>query len=360
MRRKSAVSIVADVYRFVVGVDTHAATHSYCLVEAATARTVDQATFPTSSAGLRRAIAWIERRTGTRIRETLISVEGSSSYGTRLTRELLRAGYRVVDAPSPRRERGGSKTDAIDAHKAAVTMLARPSDGLADARTGDLHECLKTLLPARDRMTREKTRQFNAMVALLREHDLGIDARGKPTLTIVKQIARWRERPSDSRAKQFARAEVITLAQRIVALHVQLAQNLAAVRELVAAHAPVLLELPGVGPISAGLILNAWAYRGRVKSEAAWAALAGVSPIEVSSGQRQYRRLNRGGDRQLNRALHAIVLTNSRCDQQTKEFIAARITQGKSPRAIRRILKRYLARRIYRILNQPGAVTTAA
>ncbi|EGD53193.1 transposase of ISAar41, IS110 family protein, partial [Gordonia neofelifaecis NRRL B-59395] len=342
--------IVADCYRYVVGVDTHAATHSYSIIEAVTARVVDEATFPTSAAGLARALAWIGRRTtdaGTA--GVLVSVEGSNSYGTRLTRHLLDAGYRVVDAPAPTRGRGESKTDAIDARKAATIMLPRRSAGLADARTGDLHDCLKTLVPARDRMAREKTRQFNALVAVLRAHDLGVDARRKPGMSTVKQIARWRERATDSRAEQFARAEVIALAQRILVLHAQLAQNLASLRELVTAHAPALLQMPGVGPVNAAVILNAWAYHGRIKSEAAFASLGGVCPIEVSSGNREHRRLNTGGDRQLNRALHSIVLTNGRCDRQTQEFIATRIAQGKHPRAIRRTLKRYTARRIFRL-----------
>jgi len=353
--------IVADCYRYVVGVDTHSATHSYCIIEAATAKVVDEAVFPTSAAGLARAVAWIGRRTATAaVTEILLSVEGTNSYGTRLTRALLGAGYRVVDAPAPKRDRGKSKTDAIDARTAALAMVPRERDGLADARTGDLHECLKTLVAARDRMAREKTRQFNALVAMLRDHDLGIDARRKPGLPTVKQIARWRERAGDSRAEQFARAEAIQLAQRIVALQGMLAQNLASLRELVTAHAPVLLQMPGVGPVNAAIILTAWAYHGRLKSEAAFAALGGVCPIEVSSGNREHRRLNTGGDRQLNRALHSIVLTNSRSDQQTQQFIAARIAQGKHPRAIRRTLKRYTARRIYRLLTHLEVTTAAA
>lgn len=351
--------IVSDTYEYVVGVDTHAATHSYSIIEARTARRVDAATFPTHSKGLNRAVAWIARRSGGNIDDTLISVEGTGSYGTRLTRALQQVGYRVVDAPSPKRNRGASKNDAIDAHTAAVSMLAREVDDLADARTGDLHECLKTVLATRTRLAGEKTRAFNAMVALLRERDLGVDARKKPGITTVRTIAKWRER-DEPRQVALTRAEVVRLAGQVTELQVLLTANEKLLRELITSHAPLLLAQPGVGPVNAAIILNAWSFHGRIKSEAAWAALAGVSPVQIASGNSDHHRLNRGGDRQLNRAFHSIAMTNSRCDDQTRDYVARRTTEGTPARSIRRALKRHIARRIYRLLNQPGFVRTAA
>src|SRR3954447_928312 len=103
------MTIVADIYTYVVGIDTHAQKHAYIIIEAATAKIIDQNEFPTNGPGLTRALAWIGRRTHGCITDTLISAEGTGSYGTRLTRALQEVGYRVVDAPTPKRDRGKSK-----------------------------------------------------------------------------------------------------------------------------------------------------------------------------------------------------------------------------------------------------------
>lgn len=353
------MAIVADVYTHVVGVDTHAATHSYCIVEAATSRIVDTAQFPTNTKGLSRAANWIARRTNGDVTDTLISAEGTGSYGTRMTRTLQGIGYRVVDAPSPKRERGKNKTDAIDAHKAALAPLNENVDDLADARAGDLHECLKTLLAARNRMAAEKTRAMNSLTALLRERDLGVDARKKPTITTIRAITRWRAR-AESMPDQIARTEVVRLACQVVELHALLKANEKQLHDLVADHAPALLDLSGVGPVNAAVVLNAWAFHGRIKSEAAWAALAGVSPILKESGNSSHHRLNRAGDRQLDRAFHSIVMTKLRVDAETQEYFTRRTTAGKPARSVKRVLKRHLARRLFRFLNQPGTVTLGA
>jgi transposase len=91
--------VVADAYRFVIGVDTHARFHCYAVVEAGTGRVLDEATFPTSRAGLARAADWIGRRTAGQVEAVLVSCEGTGSYGARLSTTLLELGYRVVDAP---------------------------------------------------------------------------------------------------------------------------------------------------------------------------------------------------------------------------------------------------------------------
>jgi len=111
---------------------------------------------------------------------------------------------------------------------------------------------------------------------------------------------------------------------------------------------PALLTEPGVGPVVAAQLLVSWSHRGRVRSEAAFAALAGVAPLEASSGQRVRHRLNRGGDRDLNRALHTVAITRMRCHHETREYEARRTAQGKTHRDVRRSLKRALSRRLYR------------
>ncbi len=343
------VPTVSEVYRFVVGVDTHARVHQYAIVEAGTGRVLDEGGFPTSGAGLARAAAWIARRTGGNLDSVLVSCEGTGSYGARLAKLLDEAGYRVVDAPCPKRDRGQDKDDTIDAIKAARSVLGKRVDRLADVRAGELQEALKVLLAARDRMATESTRSVNALTALLRGVDLGIDARRKLTSTQIRQVARWRTR-SESPAATIARAEAVRLATRIMQLLTELAANKTQLRQIVAAHAPVLLDTYGVGPVNAAIVLSVWSHHGRIHHEAALAKLGGVSPIKIESGDSTEHRLNRGGDRQLNRALHSIAKTRMERDPHTQAYVERRTQQGLSKRRIRRCLKRYIARQLFRTL----------
>lgn len=347
--QRSAQATVAEVYRFVVGVDTHAKVHQYAIVEAGTGRVLDEGGFPTSGAGLARAVAWIARRTGTDLSSVLVSCEGTGSYGARLATLLGETGYRVVDAPSPKRDRGQDKDDTIDAIKAARGVLGKRADRLADVRAGELQEALKVLLAARDRMATESTRSVNALNALLRGIDLGIDARRKLTATQIRQVARWRAR-SESPAAAIARAEAVRLATRIGQLHTELLTNKRQLRQIVQAHAPVLLESYGVGPVNAATVLSVWSHHGRIHHEAALAKLGGVCPIKIESGDSTEHRLNRGGDRQLNRALHSIAKTRMERDPHTQAYVERRTKQGLSKRRIRRCLKRYIARQLFRTL----------
>lgn len=343
------MSSVAEVYRFVVGVDTHAKVHQYAVLEAATGRVVDEAGFPTSRAGLARALDWIERRTGGEPSVVLISIEGTGSYGSRLAKVLVEVGYRVVDAPCPKRDRGGDKNDAIDAITAARSLLPRPVERLADARGGEAQQCVKVLLAARERMTGESTRAINALTALLRGIELGIDARRKLTLAQIRAVSRWRSR-GDGPVEAIARAEAVRLAGQILDLRDKLTDNHKQLRQIVTEHTPVLLTMTGIGPVNAAVVLSVWSHPGRIHHEAALARLGGVAPIEVSSGNHAEHRLSRGGDRQLNRALHSIANTRMRQDHQTMAYVARRTQQGLSKRRIRRCLKRYLGRQIYRTL----------
>ena len=121
---------------------------------------------------------------------------------------------------------------------------------------------------------------------------------------------------------------------------------------------PELLDESGVGPIVAAQLLVAWSHPGRVRSEAAFARLAGVAPIPASSGQTKRQRLSRGGDRQLNRALHTVVLHRRQHDPATKDYIARRVAEGKTARDATRILKRYLARHLYRVMQNAKPLMT--
>jgi transposase len=142
-----------------------------------------------------------------------------------------------------------------------------------------------------------------------------------------------------------------SLARRIEAATLEAAELERELLGHLRALAPALLDEPGVGPIVAAQLLVTWSHRGRVRSEAAFARLAGVAPVPASSGKTTRHRLSRGGDRQLNRALHTVVLHRRQHDPATKDYIAKRIAEGKSRRDATRLLKRYLARRLYRLLQ---------
>jgi transposase len=350
--------IVADIYGFVVGVDTHAATHHYAIIDSRTGGVVDHAEFPTHAKGLLRAVSWIARRTGEAtggdLGRVLISIEGTRSYGAQITALLAQTGYRVVDAPSPKRERGSAKNDHLDALVAARGSLHRQIDQLADVRAGQTSTTLQILLTARDSMTSERTRAVNALNALLRTHALGIDARRKVNRPTIRTIAAWRPRKSDTLVLATARAEAIRLAARILALDTEVGANEHVLLELVQQTHPTLLDLPGVGAISAATVLTAWSHPGRVRNEAAFAKLGGVSPLQVASGNRHEHRLNRTGDRHLNSALHTIANSRIRHDARTRDYLTRRTTEGLSKRRVRRCLKRYIARELYRHLTATG------
>jgi transposase len=186
-------------------------------------------------------------------------------------------------------------------------------------------------------MSRESTRSINALTALLRIHDLGLDARRKPTRAQIRQISRWRTR-TEPPVIAIVRAEAVRLATRIGHLHSELQANKTQLRQIVAAQAPVLLEIYGAGPVNAAVVLSVWSHSGRVHHEAALARIAGVSPIQTSSGGSNEHRLNRGGDRQLNRALHSIAKTRMERDPDTQPYVERRTREGLSKPRIRRCL----------------------
>lgn len=355
----SLPAVVADLYRYVVGVDTHAATHSYAIVRAPNGALIDQATFPTTAAGLRRARDWICRRTDGDLDGVLVAAEGTGSYGAVLSEGLEAAGYRVIEAPTPRRERAHGKTDELDAVLAARSALVLEMTKLRDRRAGQAHTALQVLTGAREHLNVERLRCINALTALVRRHDLGIDARRALRTEQIRTIARWHHR-EENLGTATARAEAVRLAKRILALDVELAQNQSEITTVVAAQRPELLDLPGVGAITAAVILTVWSHPGRIRSEAAFAKIAGTSPIPASSGNTVRHRLNRGGDRRLNRALNTIVLTRMRTDPATRAYIDRRLAEGKTSKEIRRCLKRYTARQIFRTLTAAHPTPTTS
>lgn len=351
---------VAQTYMFVVGVDTHARNHVYSILETATGAVLDTQPFPTTQTGMARAAAWIARRTVDTPAAVLISMEGTGSFGRQAAAHLTEAGYRVVEALTPVRGKGRAKTDDLDAQRAARDLLGLPADRLRDHRSGAVAGALQVLTSARDRLSVDRTATVNALTGLLRAHDLGTDARGPLTAAQIRTVKAWRtrEEPIDLR---IARAEAVRLASRITDLDQQLKDNDKTLRELVVEHAPDLLDEPGIGPYCAAVILAAWSHPGRVRSEAAFARLAGTAPIPASSGNHSgHHRLDRGGDRRLNRALHIATLTRMRSHDETRTYLERRTIEGKTTREIRRQIKRYLTRKIFRLLTRTDALATSA
>jgi len=348
------MSSIAQNRGFVVGVDTHARNHVFAIIEAATGRLVATDSFATTKARLRSAIAWVARWTGADL-GVLWVIEGCATYGASLARLVGEAGFQVVEAPRYNTAgRGGAvgKTDLLDAVRIARAVLPLSETQLTHPRQdGGARAALRVLTTARAAMSSEHTAAVNALTALLRAFDLGIDARTPLTVTQIRQIAKWRPRGT-SLAVRIARGEAIRLARQITTLEAELTKNTKEIAQALAdTPAAGLVDKVGFGPVTAAIVYQAWSHRGRIRSEAAFAALAGASPIPASSGNTTRHRLNRGGDRQLNRALHTVALTRMRIDPQTRAYMEKRRAQGLSDREIRRLLKRYIARQAYRHLN---------
>lgn len=253
---------------------------------------------------------------------------------------------------SPRSERRlHGKDDQLDAVRAARAALG--AEPLPLPRAGERREALRLLLVARGSavdVRREALAQLRSVIVTAPER-LREELRELPVGRLLERCSRLRQ--ARGRPEELASRLVLrTLARRIEAASGEAAELEREIALHVQALAPQLLEEPGVGPIVAARLLVAWSHRGRVRSEAAFARLAGVAPIPASSGQTVRHRLSRGGDRQLNRALHTIVLHRRQHDPQTRAYIARRIAEGKSRREASRMLKRYLARHLYRVLER--------
>jgi len=282
------------------------------------------------------------------------AVEGAGSYGAGLAALLQANRERMVEVGRPKRppRRTGAKSDALDALRAAREALAQDHP-LAPRRRGD-REALRVLLATRHSACVAKVSATNQLKALIvgAPEELRAELGTLGTKRQVHRCALLRDRPARSLEHRMTVRALRSTARRIQLLAVEAAELRAELERLVAAIAPWLLELPGVGPISAAQVLVSWSHAGRLRSEAAFAALAGANPIPASSGQVTRHRLNRSGDRQLNRALHTIVVARLRDDPTTRAYAARRRAEGKSVRDIRRCLKRAVARQLFKLLER--------
>ena len=342
--------MLADTADAVIGVDTHTGTHTACLVDRL-GRQLAVITIPADPGGCRRLLAWASQHApGPQL---AWSIEGTRSHGLGLTRYLQAHGQLVTEAGRPERasKRPGGKSDPADAARAARDALA--AGRLAQPRSDGNREALRILLVARAQTTTARTAAVNMLKALIlgSPDDLRGQLRGLSTPRQASWCRSLRVHASQPIAEQVLRAELRRLATHIGAWDKELRANKDQLRQLVAQVMPVLLEQPGVGPMSAAQLLVSWSHPGRCRSEAAFAALAGVSPLQASSGKITRHRLNRFGDRELNRALHVIVNWRMLHHAETKDYLARRRAGQKTDHEIRRCLKRYAARQLFRIME---------
>jgi transposase len=262
----------------------------------------------------------------------------------------------VIECEQPGRKqgRGKGKSDPIDAHLAVLAALRLDANRLPVPRADGDREALRILLAGRQEITVTRTAQANRLRALLLAGDDTDRRAARKTLTkTALAVLAGRELPAQaSREHAVRQAEVARLALALVQARQQLTDNRVQLLAIVNDLAPGLTSRFGVGPVSAAQAIVSFSHPGRCRHEAAFAALGGTSPIPASSGQTIRHRLNRGGDRALNRAIHAIALTRMRSCPRTRAYVARRIAEGKTPREIRRCLKRYIARELYRQLTR--------
>lgn len=350
--------MLTDLVDHVIGVDPDRDRVTLAVIEAKTQGELGRAEFAATPAGYAEAIAWADQHAATRRR--VWSVEGTGSYGSGLTQALGAAAEWVIefDQPSTRPTKDGAKSDGLDAVRAAREVLGRRRWSTPRARGA--REGLRALLVARSGAQLARTAAINELKALVLTAPLELREELR-ALTVIKLSARCaRFRPDRNGDIELfgTKTAMRALAQRIQHLAAQASDLEEDMRELVEATAPQLLDEVGVGAILAAQVIVSWSHPGRCRNEAAFARLAGVAPVEATSGQTQDRhRLNRGGDRQLNRALHQAVGVRAQHDDATKVYIERRLAEGKTRREARRCLKRYLARRLYRLLENPPTTT---
>lgn len=280
------------------------------------------------------------------------AIEGAASYGAGLARFLGRQGLPVFECERPsRRDRRQGKNDRLDALLAARRLVA--GEGLSQLRGYGVRELLRVLLIERRSGEEARTACLNQLHALIVTAPPRLRSRlaGRTRAPLVTAAARLCPRDSDD-VEQRALIEVLRrLGARAQLLGQELTEVERKINELVRVVAPDLLAECGVGPICAAQLIVSSGEPSRMRSEAAFAALAGTSPVEASSRPSSRHRLNRGGDRQLNCALHRIALTRTRFHAETAAYNQRLLERGKSKREALRCVKRMLARRFYHQLQ---------
>ena len=339
--------MLADKLDYVIGVDSHRDRHAFAVL-AATGAVEAEYVFPANSGGYAEALAAAEAHAPGR---RVWAIEGTGCYGAGLGRFLSSRGERVFEVERPKRSnsRARLKSDPLDAIRAARAGLA--GDQLAYPRAAGQRESLRALLTTRAGAVAAKQAALCQLRSLIVSSPEPLRAQLRPLTrtALLRRCARLRPRLGNERADTLLALRCC--ARRALAPEQESLELERAITTRVSQLAPKLLDEPGVGPICAAQLLISWSHPQRLRSEAAFARLAGAAPIPASSGQTTRHRLDRGGDRQLNRALHTIILARSKHHPPTIAYIHHRTTNGKNKREAIRCLKRYLARHLYRLLE---------
>jgi transposase len=345
-RTAGETSAVEEV---VLGVDTHLDLHVAVALNQL-GRRLDSMSLPTTTRGYDKLLSWA-RGLGS---VTYAGVEGTSSYGASLTRYLQAKGIEVLEVERPKRRhlhRNG-KSDPIDAEAAARTVLSGEATGEPKSKDGPV-EMIRTLRVARNSAIKAKTQAANQLknLRVTAPDELQHRLHGLSTRRMVPVAARFRPGSEPEDVQSATKFAMRSIARRHQALSEEIAELNAQIDRLLAEVAPQLISLPFIGTDSAAMLLTvAGDNPERLKTEASFASLCGVSPVEASSGKVVRHRLNRGGDRDANSVLHMICVRRMGKDKRTQEYVARRTAEGKSKREIMRCLKRYIAREVYRVL----------
>ena len=321
-----------------IGVDTHRDVHAAVAVDRL-GRRLGALEFGVDECGFEQL-----RRFAISLGRPAFAVEGTGSYGASLARALISGGFAVFECERPQRRRRSGKNDLIDAELAARRLLTGAP--LALPRTGRERDQLRLLLAERRSAQHARQQALNQLKAAIVTLDppLRAELEHRPPATLARC----------SLLGQRQLAPLQRLARRIVLIEREQREIDQDLDELTRALCPQLLDQPGVGPLCAAQLLVSTGDPHRIRTEAAFAALAGVSPVEASSGPIKRHRLNRSGDRQLNWALHMSALNRIRYHPETRSYYQRQLDRGKTKREAIRIIKRALARRLYRALTAPS------
>ncbi len=335
----------------IVGVDTHKDVH-VAVAKDELGRSIGGISIPATAKGYRTLLSWARGLGEVRA----FGIEGTGCYGAGLARYLCGQGQAVIEVNRPNRQarRRRGKSDPADAEAAARAVLSGEADGAPKSGDGAV-EMIRVLRVARTTANRSRTQAINALHGLvvtapaeLRERLHGLLA---PRL--VRTCASFR--PSEvSDPSDATKVALRLLAKRCLDLEQEIQVLDREIERLAREACPALLDVYGTGPETAGaLLLAAGDNPERLRSEAAFAKICGASPVQASSGKVARHRLNRGGDRHANSALHRIVMVRLRWHHQpTMDYVARRTAEGKSKREIVRCLKRYVAREVYMALAE--------
>ena len=344
------MSLTEDA-ELIIGAGTHMDTHTAAVCDAR-GRAVSQLQVPATTAGYVQLLTWVRAAAGDR--QVIWAVEGTRHYGLGLARHLASHGQQVSETGCSRHigKRRAGKSDPIDAVRAAREPLARPWP--AQMRADGDREALRLLMIDRDNAVQSAKTARTALAAVLvtAPAPLREQLRPLPRERRAKECAALTCPAGADRQTRVLHQALIRLGQRIAALAGEAAGLEAQITQIAGDMAPGLVAAePGLGALSAAQILLSWSHAGRIHSEAAFGMLSGTAPVPVSSGRTDRHRPSRLGDRQLNRAIHVIAVTRMRCHPATIAYVQRRRAEGKTDKEIRRCIKRYLARHLYRTLS---------